>query len=96
MSQGFSTASELRKKLSEIRHDGKPVRYKIRRSSSPFDGPDRWNIELHPDEIPPGVSLISSGGSRSATTYASSDNGETAKKINAVKILLGTFMPIAT
>lgn len=75
---------------------GVPHRYSIRRSRSPFGGPDRWRIELHASEVPAGVSLLYTGSSSGGSSYGSSDGGATAAKMEAVKRVFGCFMPEAS
>ena len=92
MTESYPTPQAVRARLKE---HNVAWRYKIRRSHSPFGGSDRWNITLHDSEIPQGVSLLYAGSSNGGSTYGSTDNGQTAAKMNILKTVFGTYMPLA-
>ena len=60
---------------------------RVKTLTNPFGGRDRFDITLHEDEIPAGVSMGSSSSSmEKGMTWFSTDQGLTAGKINELKL----------
>jgi hypothetical protein len=64
------------------------IKFKVRLTRNPFGGDDKYSVDV---EVPPGVSVITSGGSKSPTKFAASDPEWTEKLQGVYDALKGEF-----
>jgi hypothetical protein len=76
----FQDASEVRRWLKE---KGVTDKVKVRQTASPFTGARFFKVMLA--EVPEGVAVVTSSGSREPTRFGSSDGGETAQRYVALE-----------
>jgi hypothetical protein len=78
--QSFITASEVK---AYLKAKGITFPVKVKSTSSPFDG--RRFFSVAPKDMPQGVSIVSSSGSSTPTTWGSFDGGQSAKPFAALQ-----------